>query len=107
MPTVMDPKRVKGLLVEAQALGMGTEALRLIHHLSRKGTKHETISGMMDYCDTHETFDEENQRVGHRLDFVVRGYREFRKFNFPADDSDNVFEALADAAWRGIPPVGA
>ena len=33
---------------------------------------------MMVYCDKHEAFEIDNQRVGHRLDFVLRGYREFQ-----------------------------
>jgi hypothetical protein len=34
---------------------------------------------MMVYCDKHEAFEIDNQRVGHRLGFVLRGYREFQE----------------------------
>jgi hypothetical protein len=101
----MDPKRVKDLLVQAKKLGMTDRSFQLVHHLSRKGTHLETISGMMVYCDKHEAFEIDNQRVGHRLDFVLRGYREFQEFNFPTSGKHDVFNALAEAAWLGIPPL--
>lgn len=36
-----------------------------------------TISGLMAYSDRHEAIEIDNQRLGYRLDFVLRGYREF------------------------------
>jgi AbiU2 len=101
----MDPKRVKDLLVQAKKLGMTDRSFQLIHHLSRRGTHLETVSGMMAYCDKHEAFEIDNQRVGHRLDYVLRGYREFQEFNFPIGEKHEVFNALAEAAWLGIPPL--
>ena len=76
----MDPKRVKDLLVQAKKLGMTDRSFQLIRHLSRRGTHLETVSGMMAYCDKHEAFEIDNQRVGHRLDYVLRGYREFQEY---------------------------
>lgn len=96
----MDPKRVKELLVQAKKLGMTDHAFQLIHHLSRRGTHMETISGMMAYCDRHEALEIDNQRVGYRLDFVLRGYREFRELNFPLRTKDDVLDA-----WLGIPSL--
>ena len=59
----------------------------------------------MIYCDKHEAFEIDNQRVGHRLDFVLRGYREFQEFNFPISRKQDVLDALAEAAWLGIPSL--
>ena len=40
---------------------------------------------MMVYCDKHEAFEIDNQRVGHRLGFVLRGYREFLSMSCGAE----------------------
>jgi hypothetical protein len=102
----MDKKRIMHLLEQAKNVGMTNQTFRLMHHLSRKGTKSETLTGMTTYCDgLRGVLEIENQRVGYRLDFVLRGYAEFQEFNFPSSKKLDVLNALAEAAWLGIPPV--
>ena len=84
-----------GSILVAAWVGVG-----VFHHLFRKGTKKETINGMRNYCGTVQSLDLQNERVTRRLEFVLNSYQYFRL----TPGKSGVFDALAEAAWLGIPP---
>jgi hypothetical protein len=97
------PQRTIEWLDQLEELGLTDESFGLLHHLTRKGTKSETIRGMRRYCETLKVDfrpDESNDRLRRRLEFVLHGYR---KFDLPPGNT-TVFDALAKAAYLGIPP---
>jgi hypothetical protein len=87
------------LLDRLKELGLTDESFRLVHHLARKGTKKETIAGMRSYCETVGHLNLQNERVTKRLEFILNSYRFFDL----RPGATAVFDALAEAAWLGIP----
>lgn len=99
------PEHTIELLDQLEELGFTDASFGLVHHLTRKGTKRETTRGMRRYCETRPADfqpDGNNDRLRRRLEFVLHSYREV--FGLPAGKTA-VFDALADAAYLGIPPV--
>jgi len=100
----MTPSRLSNLLADHNGLGFTDEVSGRIHHF-RDRSRRETIKGMQQYCSTGPVNvepDGNNVRLGRRrLEFVLRSYREW---GLPPGRVD-VFSALAEAAYLGIPPI--
>jgi hypothetical protein len=98
------PQRTIELLDQLEELDFTDATFGLVHHLTRKGTKRETIKGMRKYCETGPADfppDGSNDRRKRRLEFILHSYR---SFSLPPGNTA-VFNALAEAAYLGVPPL--
>ena len=102
----MNPKRSLELLDQLAALGFTDKAFAQLHHFRLKiKNRPARIVAHRRYCKKYASFqdDGENERVQLRLALVLHAYR---AGGFKSNDP-RIFVALADAAFREIPPVAA
>jgi len=95
------PVRTIKLLDCLQPLGFGDDAFARLHH-ARQGSRRETIGRHRAYCQKTMIFEPtgENVRTQQRLALVLARFCEREG---PAGNKE-LFHALADAAFREIPP---
>jgi hypothetical protein len=92
------------ILDALKSLGFNDESFWHLHHF-RESNRQETIRSFRGYCEkllsTKSEFAHEgtNRQVGHRLLFVLNTYKALGL----SKGQSNVFNALADAAYFGIP----
>ena len=93
---------IDAVLDKLAELGFTEETWRKVHHNVRRKTQSTTMDTMRDYRPAGGFKpDDSNDRLLRRLQFIERAYRGL-ELNPGRDD---VFDALAEAAWIAIPPV--
>jgi hypothetical protein len=101
----MDIKVTIELLRQLELLGFGNEAFWRLHHRRSSGHR-DTINAHRKYCLGLKSGSfiagEDNELVTRRLAYVLEIYR---AAELPPGNA-GAFVALAEAAFRAIPPLG-